>query len=82
LPQIDSQDDCTSVVKECVQTIDCEEKRGIGYRCIDGKCVKKDDPMILYIIIIGVAIILIIVAIIIWVSRKKRNDVNIGGFGL
>jgi len=66
-----------NIPDECQTSLDCSS----GKICIDGKCVQKDQPILLYIIFIISAIaIFILIIVIIKLSRKKKGtDVFIGG---
>ena len=68
------------VPEECSQTSDCLSK-GTEYMCLNGKCVKKDNPLILFFIILGAFIVITLIIVIVYFYRKKQSspEINLGG---
>lgn len=72
---IEVKDGCSP--DECIVTKDCD----IGYICVNGKCKKDDNPIILYLIIGGAIIFILILIIIIvnYMKRKSGPSLGVGG---
>ena len=61
------------VVDDCVETEDCR----VGEVCRIGKCVKKDPPITLYLII-GASIIFAIILIFLILKFRRKKTIDIG----